>query len=109
MDHAAESAFLSKRLPDRLGPVGEVYDPELVRTLARVVEAEWEIMRPALEGQPQSSVEAARTIIAKFTLHLVRRKEIGLEELCRKLHRAMQHAYPAVRSQQPMSFSIAPC
>jgi hypothetical protein len=109
MDHTGEVALLSERSPDRLGPVGEVYEPGLVQTLARIVDAEWEVMRPAFEGEPPSSAEKARTIIAKFTLYLAGRREMGLEELCRELHRAMQHVYPAVRGKQPISFSIAPC
>ena len=88
---------------------GPIYGPALLATLGRVFDAEWEVMRPAFEGLPQSSTDAARTVMAKFALHLAQRGAIDPAELCEKLHRAMQHAYPSIRGRPPISFEIGPC
>ena len=107
MDHASEFVFTREPLPDSDQELR--FEPEIINTLARIIDAEWEVMRPTFEGRPQPAVDAARAIVAKFALHLASRGDMDVEMLCGKLHRAMQHSYPALRGRPPISFQIAPC
>jgi len=89
MDHASEFVLTREPRPD--DDQEARFEPEILNTLARVVDAEREVMLPAFEGRPVSAVDAARTLVAKFALHLANRGDMDLDTLCGKLHRAMQH------------------
>jgi len=75
---------------------GHTFEPELLKTLGEVFDAEWELIQPAFDGWPQPSIESARTILARVALHLARKGVTDPDALGEKLHRVMRHSYAGV-------------
>ena len=76
------------------------FDPQIVRTLGDVFDAEWEAIAPAFEGWQQPAVEAARTSLAKVAIHFARKGVVEPEALRRKLHRVMQSSHAALADRR---------
>ena len=76
------------------------FDPEVVRTVGSVFDAEWKAIAPAFEGWQQPAVEAARTSLAKVAIHFARRGMIDPELLRQKLHRVMQSSHAALADRR---------
>lgn len=76
------------------------FEPEVVRTVGAVFDAEWEAIAPAFEGWQQPAVEAARTSLAKVAIHFARAGVVEPDVLRRKLHRAMQSSHAALADRR---------
>lgn len=76
------------------------FDPEVVRTVGAVFDAEWKAMAPAFEGWQTPAVEAARTSLAKVAIHFARQGVIEPAELGEKMRRVMHLSHAALADRR---------
>lgn len=76
------------------------FDPEVVRTVGIVFDAEWEAIAPAFEGWQQPAIEAARTSLAKVAIHFAGKGLVDPDALRQKLHLVMQRSHAALADRR---------
>lgn len=76
------------------------FEPEVVRTVGAVFDAEWKAIAPAFEGWRPPAVEAARTSLAKVAIHFARQGVTDPQALREKLHRVMQRSHAALADRR---------